>query len=198
MEIKTLDHLKQRSKFLTDQEIASALDSLIDSSHAKLCYVCTLASTPRLQRDYAGFEAACIDEIAVLRPMVSYEKYEIFETRIELGNHVFALRHSGEIIGYRWLSRDFKIYPKDLFMGRLPANTAYAYDAFVQPQYRGQGLLAFLTSCMYESAGRGVGLSSYSEFGKLAALKAKEKFGEVKKSLVLVKTDSAEVLKIYD
>jgi hypothetical protein len=198
METQTLDQLKKRSKSLTEQEIASALGSLTDSSNAKLCYVCTLTSSPRLQRDYTGFDAACIDDIAALRPMVSDRKYEIFENRIALGNHAFALRHSDEIIGYRWLSRDLRIFPQDLFTGCLPANMAYAYDAFIQRHYRGQGLLAFLTSCMFANAGRNMGLSSYSEFKNLSAQRAKEKYGEVKKNLVLVETDSAEVLKIYD
>lgn len=198
MEIQVLDQRKKRSKFLTEQEIVAALGSLIDGSSVKLCYVCTLTSSPRLQRDYSGFDVACIDDIAALRPMVSDAKYEIFEKRNELGNRAFALRCSGEIIGYRWLSEDRRIFPQDLCTHCLPANTAYAYDAFIHSDYRGQGLLAFLTAYLFANMGGAMGLSSYSEFGNVNALRAKERYGEVRKALALVEPGSAEVLKMYD
>jgi len=167
------------------KRIKSIINKLVSF---KLCYI-YLDSAIGTEKDFEGFKVAPgrKDDLKRLASLVDDKKYCIFEKRMEYKNQLYLLEYKGEIVGYRWLSKDLIIYPETKIVKYLPRNTVYAYDAFISPQFRGKGLFGFFTSkIMDDCIENGVKLGSYSDFSNKSAQRAKEKQGSRKESLILL------------
>jgi hypothetical protein len=167
------------------KRIKSIIDKLISF---KLCYI-YLDSSLGAERDVEGFTVtpARMDDLKRLASLVDDKKYCIFKKRMEYKNQLYLLEYKGEIVGYRWLSKDLNVYPETKIVKYLPKNTFYAYDAFISPQFRGKGLFGFFTSKIIDdSIEKGVKLGSYSDFSNKSAQRAKEKQDSRKISLILL------------
>lgn len=124
------------------------------------------------------------EDLPKLAPILDKKKHKIFMKRMELGNLFYLLEHQGKVVGYRWLSKDRNIYPKEILLRYLPENTIYAYDAFVFPEFREQGLFGLMTSKIaQDNAEKVVKLGSISSFFNKSAQKAKEKYNAKKECL---------------
>ncbi len=119
-------------------------------------------------------------------PWIDQKKYEIFSQRIKLGNSAYLIGHRGKIIGYRWISTDKNIFPREKIINYFPDNTIYFYDAYISPEFRGKGLFAFSTARMIrDHQEKGIKIGSVSSFFNKSAQRAKEKARAKKTGLIL-------------
>lgn len=83
-------------------------------------------------------ETADINEMAMLE---NSEKRETFRERFSIGDHCAVAVHNNKIIGYEWYScHPSHREQRYLYPISIPADAVYAYDAFIQPEYRISGI----------------------------------------------------------
>jgi hypothetical protein len=68
-------------------------------------------------------------------------KQKIFQERFLAGEHCAVAEHKGKIVGYEWYSSSsIHIEQRYLYTISIPQDAVYAYDAFIQPEYRISGV----------------------------------------------------------
>lgn len=108
------------------------------------------------------------------------DKREIFEGRMRDGDRCVVAIAGGRIIGYEWFS-DRPIH-RETSWGYsicIPGGFVYAYDAYIDPEYRNTGLWlrfkAYLSEWMVECDKRGV--LTFVDYGNWASLRTHLRFG---------------------
>jgi hypothetical protein len=147
----------------------------------KLCFL-RLDKIPRvapgLLRGPGGVRLATIDELDAL--VALRDQRQVFLHRFAEGDRCVVAEVAGRIAGYEWFcDRDSHEETSWGYRIDIPPRFVYAYDAFIDPQYRNSGIWlrfkAYLGQLMMESGH--IGVLTFVDYGNWHSLRTHLRFG---------------------
>jgi GNAT superfamily N-acetyltransferase len=147
----------------------------------KLCFL-RLDSIPRiapgLLRGPGVVRAATLDDLEALVALRGQPA--TFRARFAEGDHCVVAEVGGRVAGYEWFcNRDVHEETAWGYRIAIPPGFVYAYDAFIDPQYRNSGIWlrfkAYLANLMIESQCAGV--LTFVDYGNWSSLRTHLRFG---------------------
>lgn len=116
------------------------------------------------------------------------DRRAIFESRFAEGDHCVVACADGRIVGFEWFSdRDSHREAEWGYEIAIPPGSVYAYDAYVDPQYRNSGVWirfkAYMSDWMSVHGKRDV--ITFVEHGNLPSLRTHLRFGFAPEKTVL-------------
>ena len=140
----------------------------------------SIALNPQYQ--FSQLDENDLPGIHNLRPGMDINRYA---NMIRRGTLCFGIKDEGKLIAKMWVN--LEEYNSALYSQPLQADEAYLFDAFANPDYRGQNLAPYLRLKCYQAAiSRGrTRIYSISDFTNTPARKFKQKLGATNQSLML-------------
>jgi len=130
--------------------------------------------------DFGFLTAVNVEEIVRLDPEIDREKLKVW---FREGRLCYGVRDNSRLIAKMWCDLNEFYHPTH--PQKLAADEVYLFAAYVDPDYRGQGLAPLMRCAGYASL-RDMGRSkfySYSRFFNTAARRFKAKLGAREKGL---------------
>lgn len=122
-----------------------------------------------------GGTRADLDALVFLRNQRS-----MFLDRFAAGDHCVVAEVDGRVVGYEWFC-EREVHDETGWGYRIviPPGFVYAYDAFIDPQFRNSGIWlrfkAYLGKRMREA--RNIGVLTFIEYGNWPSLRTHTRFG---------------------
>ena len=147
----------------------------------KLCFL-RLDKIPRvapgLLRGPGTIRPASVDDLDALVALRNLR--EVFLSRFAQGDRCVVAEVGGRIAGYEWFcERDIHEETEWGYRITIPPGFVYAYDAFIDPQYRNSGIWlrfkAYLGERMMQTGQTGV--LTFIDFGNWPSLRTHLRFG---------------------
>jgi GNAT superfamily N-acetyltransferase len=147
----------------------------------KLCFL-RLDTIPRiapgLLRGPGVVRTATLDDLEAL--VALRDQPATFRARFAEGDRCVVAEVGGRVAGYEWFcNRDVHEETAWGYRIAIPPGFVYAYDAFIDPQYRNSGIWlrfkAYLANLMIESQCAGV--LTFVDYGNWSSLRTHLRFG---------------------